>query len=118
MCKTHVTTLDRHTLLASELAALHAGSLPASWGSPGAFPALQYMGLAGNNLTGSLPDSWAAPGEPPFALQVKPLLLCRSVQLCQTIMSAPCDGACKAVGHGVAWLHLLFSLLTLHTLSR
>ncbi len=55
-------------LLVWELAALHAGSLPASWGTPGAFPALQYMGLAGNNLTGSLPGSWAAAGEAPFAL--------------------------------------------------
>lgn len=40
-----------------------AGALPGSWGGPGAFPALQYMGLASNDLTGTLPESWAAPGK-------------------------------------------------------
>lgn len=39
-----------------------AGALPGSWGRPGAFPALQYMGLASNNLTGTLPEGWAASG--------------------------------------------------------
>lgn len=40
-----------------------AGSLPVSWGAAGAFPALQYMGLASTDLSGSLPNSWAAAGE-------------------------------------------------------
>lgn len=40
-----------------------AGALPGSWGGPGAFPALQYMGLAINAVTGTLPETWAAPGK-------------------------------------------------------
>ena len=38
------------------------GSLPASWGSPGAFPSLLELYLDGISFTGSLPSSWAAVG--------------------------------------------------------
>ena len=45
-----------------------AGALPEAWGSPRAFPALQYMGMAVNSFTGTLPETWAAPGNPLFFL--------------------------------------------------
>ena len=39
---------------------MHAGTLPASWGSPGAFPALASLVLDELPLTGSLPPSWGS----------------------------------------------------------
>lgn len=34
------------------------GSLPATWGGPGAFPQLALLRLDDNRLTGGLPGSW------------------------------------------------------------
>ena len=36
-----------------------AGTLPDSWGSPGAFPKLSYLGLYDLPLTGPLPAAWS-----------------------------------------------------------
>ncbi len=38
------------------------GSLPSSWGSPGAFPRLQILALQNNSLTGGVPAEWEEPG--------------------------------------------------------
>lgn len=117
---------ETHALPTSELAALLAGSLPISWGAPGAFPALQYMGLAGTDLTGSLPGSWAAPGEAPFAVHTTstsstmPWGFFSSFSL-STFVNSLFLHLVIATGQEVsvrmAWLHFLFSLLTFHTLS-
>lgn len=37
-----------------------SGSLPASWGGPGAFPQLSLLRLDDNRLTGGLPASWGS----------------------------------------------------------
>lgn len=37
------------------------GSLPSSWGSPGAFPALASLELEGCNVQGPLPAEWGSP---------------------------------------------------------
>ena len=34
------------------------GTLPPSWGSPGAFPQLSLLRIDNNALTGSLPAAW------------------------------------------------------------
>ena len=38
-----------------------AGSLPPTWGSVNAFPALTYLALNTNFLSGTLPPAWATP---------------------------------------------------------
>ena len=43
---------------------LHAGTVPASWGSAGSFPALSFLDLEDCQLTGTMPASW------PPALQI------------------------------------------------
>lgn len=45
------------------------GSLPVSWGRPGAFPVLKELRLEGQRFTGALPTEWAAPGAFP-ALEI------------------------------------------------
>ena len=38
------------------------GTIPASWGIPGAFPALSLLRIDSNALTGSLPGAWGGSG--------------------------------------------------------
>ena len=42
----------------SKMITYRAGTLPAAWAAPGAFPALEQLLLWGTNLTGTLPATW------------------------------------------------------------
>lgn len=44
---------------------LHAGTIPASWGSVNAFPSLASLSLYDVPLTGSLPAGWGSVGSLP-----------------------------------------------------
>ncbi|GAB4821548.1 hypothetical protein N2152v2_008594 [Parachlorella kessleri] len=41
-----------------------SGTLPAAWGSPGAFPSLLELVIGDGNIVGNLPEEWSGPGFP------------------------------------------------------